>query len=139
MLTAGACCAKAGPGEAANAATRAIAATPEYKAVLFLISLSSNDSDQVSWLLPGTAWRSPGARQVKAAHRHAISSRWQAPPAPRGARAVRRASLQRNWACRVCWTDAISAISLLRIACPNELKSSATMTKEPGPPITLLR
>src|ERR1700693_4563245 len=49
MLTAGVCCAKTGPGEA-NAAARAIAATPEYKAALFLISLSSNDFHQVSWL-----------------------------------------------------------------------------------------
>src|SRR5260370_15582183 len=34
---------------------------------------------------------------------------------------------------------AISAMSLLRIACPNELKFSATMTKAPGPPTTLFR
>src|ERR1700693_3206659 len=71
MLTAGVCCAKTGPGEA-NAAAMAMAATPEYKAALFLISLSSNDFHQVSWLPPGTAWRSPGARHVKAAHGHAI-------------------------------------------------------------------
>ena len=45
----------------------------------------------------------------------------------------------RSSACFVCCTQAISAISLLRIACPNELKFSATMTNAPGPPMTLLR
>ena len=34
---------------------------------------------------------------------------------------------------------AISAFNLLRIISPNELKFSATITKAPGPPITLLR
>jgi hypothetical protein len=34
---------------------------------------------------------------------------------------------------------AISAISLLRMAWPNELKFSAAITNAPGPPMTLLR
>ena len=35
--------------------------------------------------------------------------------------------------------EVISAFNLLRIVWPNELKLSATITKAPGPPITLLR
>ena len=35
--------------------------------------------------------------------------------------------------------ELISALNLLRIAWPNELKFSATITKAPGPPITLVR
>jgi hypothetical protein len=35
--------------------------------------------------------------------------------------------------------EVISALNLSRIVRPNELKFSATMTKAPGPPITLLR
>ena len=36
-------------------------------------------------------------------------------------------------------THAISAIIFFTIAWPNELWFSATMTNEPGPPVTLLR
>jgi hypothetical protein len=35
--------------------------------------------------------------------------------------------------------EVISALNLLRIVWPNELKFSATIMKAPGPPITLLR
>ena len=35
--------------------------------------------------------------------------------------------------------EVISALNLLRVVWPNELKFSATITKAPGPPITLLR
>ena len=35
--------------------------------------------------------------------------------------------------------EVISALNLLWIVWPNELKFSATITKAPGPPITLLR
>ena len=36
-------------------------------------------------------------------------------------------------------TQAISAISFFTIAWPNELWFSATITNEPGPPVTLRR
>jgi hypothetical protein len=49
------------------------------------------------------------------------------------------APIQRSCACFGYGLAAISAMSLLRIACPNELKFSATMTKAPGPPTTLFR
>jgi hypothetical protein len=48
-----------------------------------------------------------------------------------------------HWAKAVCCRGegaaAISAISFLTMALPNALKSSATITKAPGPPMTLSR
>ena len=62
---------------------------------------------------------------------------WRPPASPR------RLTTVGHDCCNACdhlvGFEVISALNLLRIVSPTESKFSATVTKAPGPPITLLR